>query len=403
MATNDTEVLDAGSQASDSGSSGKKRKHEEDQEGNMAKQIGMDQTLSLPKLPELPAFNLTPTSQSNSDKEPPKDERAASPGWQTVERPRKKAKKIPKAESKNYPAIEFSKESRLQTQVKLNDFQSLVLYILADGPSPQFVSIRHRPQIRKVVVLMIPGLEMDMFYKASRQEEEEASRQRDRRGYVPDDILPKRLKSEKLSAQLQPWADMFEHIWPVKTPGDDKFGRMHSPLHTMLTAPAPKTKEEKDWKKNRRGVAPAKEPQGWKNTRVPIPEFIHPADVLLENDYILHPAMYTELDDKAALAEHRQTNSVSKDHGWVDTDVTNFEDGTTPEHEIQSGSITAGREVLAMDCEMCMTGESEFSLTRISIVGWDGTVVLDELVKPAKPIINYLTQYVSNQTLPACS
>ena len=31
------------------------------------------------------------------------------------------------------------------------------------------------------------------------------------------------------------------------------------------------------------------------------------------------------------------------------------------------------------------------ALTRISIVGWDGTVIMDELVKPDKPIIDYLT------------
>jgi RNA exonuclease 1 len=45
-----------------------------------------------------------------------------------------------------------------------------------------------------------------------------------------------------------------------------------------------------------------------------------------------------------------------------------------------------------MDCEMCMTGENEFSLTRISVVGWDGSVIIDELVKPAKPITDYVTQ-----------
>ncbi|KUJ11296.1 uncharacterized protein LY89DRAFT_723115 [Mollisia scopiformis] len=397
MATTDIEVPDVGSQLSDSGSSGKKRKHEEEEE-DIAKQIGMDQTPSLPQQPELPEFNLTSASRSSQDKESPREnDRASSPGWQTVERPRKKTKRVPKAESKNYPAIGFSHDARLQTYVKLNDLQSLVLYILADGPSPQFVSVRHRPQIRKVVVLMVPGLEMDMFYKQRQdnREMEDSRRDRDRRdrNYEPDDIYPKRLRPEKLSTSLQPWADMFEHIWPVKTPGDDKFGRMHSPFHTMLTAPAPKTKEEKDWKKNRKGVAPAKEPQGWKNTRVPIPEFIHPTEVLLENEYTLHPAIYADEDDKAALAEHRQSNGVSEDHGWVDTIVKSFEDGTAPEEEIESGSITAGREVLAMDCEMCMTGETEFSLTRISLVSWDGTVVLDELVKPAKPITNYLTQY----------
>ena len=70
----------------------------------------------------------------------------------------------------------------------------------------------------------------------------------------------------------------------------------------------------------------------------------------------------------------------------------NFEDGSAPDNEIESGSLTAGREIFAVDCELCMTGENEFSLTRISIVGWDGSIVLDELVKPDKPIINYVTQ-----------
>lgn len=247
---------------------------------------------------------------------------------------------------------------------------------------------------------MVPGLEMDMFYKESESSrrnsrDDGSSRDRDRRerNYALEEYYPKRLKTEKLPSSLQPWADMFEHIWPVKTPGDDKYGKMHSPLHAMLTAPAPKTKEEKDWKKNRKGVAPAKEPQGWKNTRVPIPEFIHSADVLLENEYTLHPAVYSEEGDKSALAEHRQSNGVSLEHGWVDTAVKHIDDGTPPDNEIEAGSITAGRQILAMDCEMCMTGENEFSLTRISIVDWDGTVVLDELVKPSKPIIDYVTQY----------
>jgi RNA exonuclease 1 len=80
------------------------------------------------------------------------------------------------------------------------------------------------------------------------------------------------------------------------------------------------------------------------------------------------------------------------ERGWVDTLVAKLADGAPAEDEIEAGSITAGREVLAMDCEMCMTGENEFSLTRISIVGWDGSVIMDELVKPAKPIIDYVTQ-----------
>jgi len=40
-----------------------------------------------------------------------------------------------------------------------------------------------------------------------------------------------------------------------------------------------------------------------------------------------------------------------------------------------------------------MTGPDEFSLTRISCINWDGSVLFDLLVKPAKPITDYLTPY----------
>jgi RNA exonuclease 1 len=42
---------------------------------------------------------------------------------------------------------------------------------------------------------------------------------------------------------------------------------------------------------------------------------------------------------------------------------------------------------------MCKTGENDFELTRISLVSWDGSVLLDELVKPEKPITDYLTRF----------
>jgi RNA exonuclease 1 len=384
-------------QSSDSGSNGRKRKFGDE---SNTEQIGTNHTPSLLQQPNLPKFNLTSTRRPSQDLGSPNDdEEQSSQGWQTVEgRAKKRAKKIPKSHSKNYPSIQFSSECRLNSQIKIHDLQNLVLYILTDGTAPQFVSIRHRPEIRKVVVLMVPGLEMSMFDAKTNDDspkEQSCDRRRDYRS--PDDYYPNRLKPDKLPASLRQFADMFEHIWPVKTPGDDKYGKMHSPLHAMLTAPLPKSKEEKNWSKNRKGATPVKEPHGWKNSRTPITEFIHPPDILLENDYTVHPAVYDAEDDRKALAEHRRATGVSEDHGWVDTLVTNFADGTPAEDEIEAGSITAGRDILAMDCEMCMTGENEFSLTRISIVGWDGSVIMDELVKPDKPIIDYVTQYVLPQ------
>ncbi|KAI0997664.1 putative exonuclease [Podosphaera aphanis] len=332
---------------------------------------------------DLPKFNLTPAKRSRDDDDDNNNDPERDSEKKDSEQCKKRAKKIPKQNSPNYPAITFSKECRLQSQIKISDLQSLILYILADGSSPQFVSVRHRPQIRKVVVLMVPGLEMSMFIP---QEQKPVPTS-------PDYYYPIKLQSDKLPEDVRLFADMFEHIWPVKTPGDDRFMKMYSPLHAMLIAPTSKSKEEKQEKKRKKGATPVKEPQGWKNNRVPVTEFILTLEELIENEYIVHPAMYEDKMEKLQWEDYRRVQGVSEDHGWVDTRVDNLENGTPPESEIETGSITAGRELLAMDCEMCMTGESEFSLTRISIVRWDGSVVLDELVKPEKPITNYVTQY----------
>lgn len=162
--------------------------------------------------PELPAFSLiakgqdNPSPVSNGDGTNDNDEKN-SQEWQTIEngRPTKKAKKIPKKDSGNYPEILFSKDARLQSQVKLSELQNLVLYILADGTSPSFVSVRHRAEIRKIVVLMVPGLERHMF---------EALGSSPRKSNVdtssPDYFYPEKLKEENLPESLKPFANMFE-------------------------------------------------------------------------------------------------------------------------------------------------------------------------------------------------
>ncbi|PHH68583.1 hypothetical protein CDD80_7410 [Ophiocordyceps camponoti-rufipedis] len=295
--------------------------------------------------------------------------------WQVVTRPKKKPKKVPKS-GRNYPAFTISSKSRLSSKPNLNQLRDLILYILADGPAPQWIVVSHRPQFRKLVVIMIPGLEEAMFEEGV-DLSTFADAGNDKSVTDLDDCRPRPLIKDKLDPALQPLADMFTEMWPMRTPGDDKHARMHSPITSMLTAPAPKEKASKQ-------VHLGLEPQGWQNERTRITEFLAAAEELEDNNFTLHPALLP-------AGERRDAFVAPK--GWVTTKVQSLDDGDVPEAEIESGSVTAGRKVLALDCEMCMTGENEFALTRISIVDWAGDVVMDELVKPDKPIVDYVTRF----------
>ncbi|KAI1488258.1 hypothetical protein F5X96DRAFT_680628 [Biscogniauxia mediterranea] len=308
-------------------------------------------------------------------------------GWEKVEtkasKKAKKAKKIPSTVSPNYPSITFNYNAKLQSKIALDQLRNLILYIFAEGVSPQWVAIGHRPQFRKIVAIMVPGLEEAMFKQdvdfATYNDPIPDFEHKSRVLTSPDDYYPRLLKKEELPEILKDFADMFPHLWPVRTPGNEKYGFMRSPMGTMLTAPSEKAKEERSQK----GVQPVREPKGWKDERTRITEFLAMPEDFQPNGYVLHPACIP------AERRHR----FQDPEGWVHTNVESFDDGNVPEEEIQQGSVTAGREVLALDCEMCLTGLDEYSLTRVSLVNWDGTVVLDELVKPDKPIIDYVTRF----------
>ncbi|KAF2859622.1 hypothetical protein K470DRAFT_300155 [Piedraia hortae CBS 480.64] len=334
----------------------------------------------------------------------PEDGHEAGPN-----RKRRRKKSSTAAKHDNYPAFIHSPNARLKTYVKLSDLQNVVLYLLADGVAPQWIAVKNHQAIRKVVVLMVPGLEPGMFSgQVSLQNENEAIAQpgsdpanpaADADGFItvkrkkgsasPDDYYPKKLNGLALSKPLKPLADLFEHVWPVRAAGDSNHGRIHSPLASMLTTLRFNPKDKK-----RGSKAPSLPDK--KSVRTPITEFIATTDELIQDGYILHPAHYINSVCAARDATLRETLGANAEQGWIDTpNIPNLEAGNVPEEKIQSGSITAGRHVLSIDCEIIL------SLTRLSVVDWNGKVVLDELVKPAEPITDYLTGYsgITEQTL----
>ncbi|CAI8501057.1 unnamed protein product [Hanseniaspora opuntiae] len=97
----------------------------------------------------------------------------------------------------------------------------------------------------------------------------------------------------------------------------------------------------------------------------------------IELQYPLHPELFSR--DRQMQMKVEQINSSLDDaDSWVDT--------------IPRGPIAYVSHIYALDCEMCLT-EKGHELTRVCLIGYNGTVVYDVLVKPKNPIIDYLTKY----------
>lgn len=414
----------------DSVSRGEKRKRNEKEGGEL---LGLGATISqLKGHDEQPAtagaVNTSSAQDGASDQQASQANAKLDDGWQTVERKNKRQKK----EQNNYPAIIHSASARLQSFVKIGDLQNLILYLLADGNGPQWVSVRHKKEIERVVCLLVPGLEADMFNGEIPldQETEEAKKDDDvemkqgndqeqnnadielgkmdqvaipgtnvapsekpprklKLNISPDDYYPTKLVAEKLPSSLAPLADIFPHIWPIKTPGE--FTRMHSPLYAILNAPIPRSKEDKKTK----GPKPPNVGRDFQNTRTPVTEFLATKEDLQENGFSVHPAYLETQEDKDFEAARRYKSCRAKEDGWIDVpeNMTDITTGVVPSSDIEAGSMTAGRNVIFIDCEMVTTKTEKFALARVSLLNWAGETVMDELVQPPDEVTDYLTQY----------
>lgn len=239
-----------------------------------------------------------------------------------------------------YPAFKVTSR-KIVRQIGIPELRELVLYILADEVAPQWLLIRNKYNIKKVVVLLVPGLEPSLF------DMKVTSRNQC--------TQPVSLTSKNIPPPLSVLPSIFSHVFPAKAPGERD--KLYSSISSFLNVPI--TSKEKHLRHVARFAA-------MKSRQPDSPmEFLLDAEQIRESEYPLHSSL----------------GGGEIPEGWFEIS-----------RDLHSKPDEGRTNVVALDCEMCRT-EDGSELTRVSIINWEGRVIFDELVKPDKTILDYLTQY----------
>ena len=230
------------------------------------------------------------------------------------------------------------------------DFRDLLLWMLDDTSSPEWIEIRHKSYVRACVVLLVPGLSPQTF-NIEPTHGSEGKRMR-------------RLTEMNPPSPLPYMTDIFQYLWLPRAPGTNT--QIYSPLQAFLNCPLTSTQN----------LQRAREQSNRKGIKIYGRELIVGKSVELEM-LLMNPVEMRN----AGYPIH-----PLHEDGFQDSNIV-----CTP---YNSEASTRRKTVIGMDCEMCLT-EQGSEITRVTLVDFQGNPLYDELVKPENPIINYLTTYLS--------
>ncbi|XBW36890.1 hypothetical protein QEN19_002469 [Hanseniaspora menglaensis] len=233
----------------------------------------------------------------------------------------------------------------------IKDIRDLVIYSLDKNEKnrPVWCKVENRMNIDKVVVLQIPGVQpKDLSYKGVCLKSF-------------DELLNDKNKVLKTTESF------FDNdntlTLSSKAPGNSSF--VFSAYSAFTNVPLTKQKQANVIKK-------------LSKKKAALEEMILTLDEMIELKYPIHPDV-SKTDADLANKINSLNFQTPDSNLWVQTYAKNIEEPYTS-------------RAYALDCEMCLT-KLGHELTRISVVGFDGALIYDKLVKPENEIVDYLTRF----------
>ncbi|EMR09053.1 hypothetical protein PNEG_02824 [Pneumocystis murina B123] len=249
----------------------------------------------------------------------------------------KRSKK--ESKKKRYPTLKITNTSP-ERYIGIGDLRDVVLWVIGNTSAPSWVAITNKSSIKKIVVLLIPGLDPTLFNL-------------DTDCVLTNSPVP---LEQCCPDKLQNFKKIFSYVIPTRTPGERY--KVHSPISSFLQCPLSNAEKICQSEKLKSKIQKKYLPEN----------YLMSYSELVERDYPLHSIF---------------PDSKPLPSGWKETPIPeNFENSLD----------SKGKKILALDCEMCKT-ENGPELTRVTLVDWNSQIIYDELVKPDSPIVDYLTQY----------
>ncbi|CAI5756674.1 unnamed protein product [Candida verbasci] len=212
------------------------------------------------------------------------------------------------------------------------NFRDILLRIfnLDQGKKPKWLELNNCEKIEKIVICFCPGIEIDNEEIEQEQQKQEQQKQEQQQQQLS---VSKLKKLEQLSFIY----DTFEDYIKCSSPGSKD--SIHSAFQSIINIPLTKNEKKLIIESS-------------KNDKITIYNLLMNETQLIENNYPMSNDDYQETIDRGEESS----------------------------------------KIFALDCEFCKSNNLQV-LTRISLLDFNGNIIIDELVKPIEEITDYVTKY----------